>query len=272
MGFRFFAGVIAALILSSAPVVAAAGDPSLLVADFPGYEHVSSTIDGEINGATLVQASASSADTAIIDRARSHSGQGRAWRSADGATVAIAWVLGSDSEAAAANLATGLTLGAWQSGTPFDPGLSGTTGVSISRNGAFAYSVFWRQGTYIAAVSVSGPDATRAEYDATRLAGLEADTLQHAIGGERTTLGLPDSNQPATPKTRRHADLTPAIVVGAVVTRLTAAALILLGTRHRPPPLPSLPPLPSPASGPPSGSQSAKPGDDLVSNIRQRES
>jgi hypothetical protein len=118
-----------------------------------------------------------------------------------------------------------LTIGAWQSGTPFDSGLSGTSGVSTSRDGEHHYSVFWRQGTHLAAMTVFGPDAARAASDATVLARLESDALQNAIGGGRTVLDLPEGTSSKLGPAR---DLTRWVVGGGAAMILAAFAMIVI--------------------------------------------
>ncbi|MGZ6950352.1 MAG: hypothetical protein ACXVJY_19960, partial [Ilumatobacteraceae bacterium] len=170
MTFRVFVGVIAVLLLSPTSVALAVGETALVVTDLPGYVHVSSAIDGEINGATLLEELVNGADATSVDQARSHTGQGRSWRSTDGTTVAIAWVLDYGSETAATNLATDMTLTAMRGGTMFEPGLSGTAGVSADSDGKQVYTVFWSQGTHFAATTVFALDATRAVNDVALLA------------------------------------------------------------------------------------------------------
>ncbi|MGZ4764852.1 MAG: hypothetical protein ACXVH5_03645 [Ilumatobacteraceae bacterium] len=240
MTFRVFVGVIAVLLLSPTSVALAVGETALVVTDLPGYVHVSSAIDGEINGATLLEELVKGADATSVDQARSHAGQGRSWRSTDGTTVAIAWVLDYGSETAATNLATDMTLTAMRGGTMFEPGLSGTAGVSIDSNGKQIYTVFWSQGTHFAATTVFAPDATRAVTDVTLLARLEADTLQHAIGGERNVLGLPASTKSTAPTTPGRTDLTRWVIAVAVAMILAMAVLTVYfrrSNRRRPPPL-----------------------------------
>jgi hypothetical protein len=239
VNFRLLAIVVLAVVTSPSTALAIDG-PSLVVSDLTGYVHASSAIDGEIDGATLVEASGKSADATTLDRARGLDGEGRSWRSTDGKTVAIALVLDCDDYSAATTLAAGMTVAAWQNGIPFAPGLSGAGGVSIDQDGQHTYSVFWRQGTLIAFTSVSGPDAARAAADVTVLAGLEADLLQDAIGGVRVTMAAPEG-RPAKPSGPR--DFTTWIVVTLTSILVAVVGVAVLARRH--PPRPPMPPLPS---------------------------
>jgi hypothetical protein len=243
------AALVGTVLAFAAGRVAAAGDvdTGLIVEDFPGYVHEASSIDGPIDGGTLLEFGGETVDGSAADYAEKLKGRGRSWRAADGGAYALVWLLDCGDEETAAQFLDGMSSRASDAENgSFDPGLAGATGWSGRESGAYVHSVFWRQGSYVVDITIASGDRARSREDTTALARLEADTLQMAIGGTRTTEAPSASGDEGSAEysiARALGSLTGMALLGWGIV----AAVRASNRRRAPRPLgPPLPPAPLP--------------------------